>query len=923
MQLKLDKTTYGVGDTAHVLVASPFDHATALVTVERGTIRQYWVKHPSTQSPTFKIPVTLSDLPNVYITVTLYHGWRGNEPPDWRYGSAELHVRLDAKHVIVHLAQNGYRHHPRGRVTYTVTTTDSQGHPVSAQLSLALVDTAVLALQDEVNPDIMQALYSERPLGVSTASDGVLSIDHLQTKPNFVVQPLGGKLANGAAVPATGGGGGGGGGVSEVTVRSRFADTAYWTGALVTDAAGRATVALTLPDSATTWRLDARAVTSTQAVGQAQLTTLATQDLIVRPVLPRFLVENDSLRVGTVVNNNLAYAVNARVSVTASGMRILRNTPATVRIPAHGERLLSWRATVPPGRSARVTLRAIPSTAGVQGDAVLVTLPVHPPLTDETVAAAGQVFGSTRQLVLVPRNAVAQPGALTVQISSSLTAGLGAAFATLRPSPYESNEDIADRLLAAGSLRTLPAAITGLTTGAYRHLPLTIAAAVQKLLDNQYPDGGWPWFNSPFALSDPQITADAVAALHASGQHGSLLRQAVTRGRRYLQSQLQGVPAGERAHLLRMLAESGQPATSETERLYHNSIQRSHLDIAALSDLGMALHLAHDVAAAQTIVSMLDSRAMVSATGAHWETSESSYVSGPPVATTTDALNTLLALTPGDPFVPAAVRWLMLARQGADWDCSHDSAEAIATLAAYARAAREGQADYKYRVAVDGTQKLAGGYNGTNQRAVHTVRVPIARLHRGTSSALVVARQPQAGTFGAGPLYYVARLHYYLPAEAIAPRSAGISVSRRYLNLQGHSITGAPAGSAVKVQLTVHTDATLVYLTLRDPIPAGIEPIDSSLNTSQQGLFAAPQYTYGYRPFSTGSGDLTQYVSHSDLRDDQVDLYSYFLPPGTYTYTYLAQATVPGRYDVAPTHASETFFPEVFGRSAGQSFVVR
>jgi uncharacterized protein YfaS (alpha-2-macroglobulin family) len=923
VQLKPDKKTYGVDDTAHVLVAAPFDHATVLVTLERGTIRKYWVKHLATNSPTIDLPITLSDLPNVYVTVTLYHGWRGNEPPDWRYGSAELHVRLDPKQLVVRLAQNGYRHHPRGRVTYSVSTTDTHGHPVSAQLSLALVDTSVLALQDETNPDIMKALYSERALGVSTGSDGVLSIDHLQSKPDFLLQPLGGQAKFGAipapVAPVTGGGGFGQG--PAVTVRARFADTAYWTGALVTNAAGRATIGLTLPDNATTWRLDARGVTASQAVGQAKLTTLATQDLIVRPVLPRFLVENDTLRIGAVVNNNLAHAVNARVSLAASGLRIIGNYSFTARIPGHAERVLTWRASVPGGSSARITVRAIPSTSAVQGDAVRVTLPVHPPLTDETVATAGQVFGSTKQLVLVPRNAVPRPGALTVQISSSLTAGLGAAFATFHPSPEESNEDVADRVLAAGSLRVLPAWITGLTAGTYRHLPLTIAAGVQKLLDNQYPDGGWPWFNAPFAQSDPEITADAVQALHASGQHGSLVIGALTRGRRYLQGELSQVSAGERSYLLRTLAQSGQASRSETERLYHNSIQRSHLDVAALSDLGMALNLAHDPAAGRTLVATLDGRAVVSATGAHWESSAWSYPSGPPIATTTEALDALLALSPSDPFVPAAVRWLMLARQGPAWDCPHDSAQAIAALATFARAAREGKADFQYRVTVDGGVKVSGQYRGANQRTIRNLNVPIAALHRGQPSALVVSRQPQGGTFGPGPLYYVARLRYYLPAAAISPRSAGVSVSRRYLNLQGKPIAGASAGSAVKVELTVHTGATLVYLQLSDPIPAGIEPIDSSLNTSQHGLFRAPQYSY--QPFTTGPQDLTDYLTHTDLRDDGVDLYAYYLPSGTYKYSYLAQAAVPGRYDVAPTHVSETFFPEVFGRSAGQSFVVR
>ncbi len=95
--------------------------------------------------------------------------------------------------------------------------------------------------------------------------------------------------------------------------------------------------------------------------------------------------------------------------------------------------------------------------------------------------------------------------------------------------------------------------------------------------------------------------------------------------------------------------------------------------------------------------------------------------------------------------------------------------------------------------------------------------------------------------------------------------------------------------------------------------------VNGSLNTSQQGLFKPP--VWWWRP-SSGPQDLTPYLVHTDLHDDRVSLYSYFLPPGTYHYSYLVQATVPGQYGVPPTHAAETFFPEVFGRSAGQNFVV-
>jgi uncharacterized protein YfaS (alpha-2-macroglobulin family) len=365
------------------------------------------------------------------------------------------------------------------------------------------------------------------------------------------------------------------------------------------------------------------------------------------------------------------------------------------------------------------------------------------------------------------------------------------------------------------------------------------------------------------------------------------------------------------------LSLSGMPDRQGAEALYGNSISRSRLDTGSLADLGLALSRV-DAQRSRTLASVIDSRAVVSATGAHWEDSaQAGWWSAPPIATTIEGVNMLLTLSPHDAFIPAAARWLILARQGPGWDCSHDTAQAIAALAAYARAAGEGKAAYSYRVTVDNATALAGSYGPTNQRFVSTTRIPVSRLHRSGPSAVVVGRQSPDGTLGSGPLYYVTRLHYYLPAQRIAPRSAGIDVARTYLNLKGRAISTIAAGSAVRVKVRIHTAHYLTYLHIDDPIPAGLEPIDESLNTSQQAI---PQ------PGPSGQNgvqNLAWYLSHSDLRDDRVALDATWLPPGTYTYTYVAQATVAGHYSVAPTHAFETFFPEVFGRSAGQNVAIR
>jgi alpha-2-macroglobulin len=900
ISLQPDRSTYRVGQTAHILIAAPFADATALITVERGSIRSHRVMHLRSNSPTIDVPISLDDIPNIYVTATLYRGQRNGSPPDWRYGLTELHVKVDRKRLVVHLAQNRSHYHPGDPVTYTVTTTDVRGRPVSAQLSLALVDTAVLALQDEQNPDIVQALYGERPLGVGTMSGGVVSIDHLQQHAGFRVVPGGG-----------GGGGGGGQGIS--TIYRHFRDTAYWSANVITNSSGHASIHLTLPDNFTTWHLDARGITTQQQVGQAHLLTLATQDMVLRPVAPRFLLQGDTLKVGVVVNDDLNKPITADLSLAASGLTVRAGT-RRITVPAHGEHLVLWPVDVPLSTAAQLTFSAKTSTAGVQGYGIQIRLPVHPPLTDETVVTSGQVFGSARQTIVVPSAALSQPGALTVQVSSALTAGMGKALPDFKAQPYESNDDVADRLIAADALHSIPATVSGLPAATFNRLRGVASAAAAKLAGNQLADGGWPWFSGPGATSDVGITADVVQAL---GPNGSGQPTALAKGRAYLQVVLPKAPPAVRAHIFLVLARTGGAPQSAAQSLYRDTVARAHLDPARIADLAWTLSLSGDAASARTLVSTLDAGAMVSATGAHWEGSPTSQES--PIAVTAEVLNALVQLSSHDPFVPASARWLMLARQGTGWDCTRDSAQAVAALSAYAGTAHEGKAAYRYSVVVNGATKLTRSVTTGTIRQTGDVTVPVSSLHQKSSSTLDVTRLAEKGNMGMGPLYYVARLQYYLPAADIPARNEGIAISRRYLDRHGHVLTSVPTGTIVQVELTLRNAQSLVYLDVEDPIPAGLEPIDQSLNTSQQGIFPAWPATQ----LGPGIDNLAPYLNHTDLRDDHVALFAQTLPPGTYRYTYLAQATVAGSYGVAPTHASEAFFPEVFGRSAGQSFTVR
>ncbi len=127
-------------------------------------------------------------------------------------------------------------------------------------------------------------------------------------------------------------------------------------------------------------------------------------------------------------------------------------------------------------------------------------------------------------------------------------------------------------------------------------------------------------------------------------------------------------------------------------------------------------------------------------------------------------------------------------------------------------------------------------------------------------------------------------------------------------------------GDVISVTVRMVVPSPRYHVLLEVPIPAGTEPIDSSLATTsdtfgdpqfeQEGQSANPYWWSYWTPTAT------------DIRDDKVALFATNLQPGTYAYTFLVQATTPGEFRVLPAQAEQMYFPDVWGRSAGALFSV-
>jgi len=922
-ELVTDKKSYLPGDTAQVLIASPFPgEAYALVSVERGHIRSQEVLLLTNNSTIYNLPITPDLAPNAYISVLVVKGVDETNPrPNFRMGIAEIQVDTGEQTLSVEVTPDRETAGPGEQVQYTVRTLDAHGQPVSAEVSLSLSDLATLSLLPPNSPPILDYFYSRRNLGVQTSVPIVLSLDEY----NANIQEQ--------IVQGTGGGSGGGKGEGElgvVEVRQDFPDTAFWEATAVTDADGEATVLVSLPDNMTTWRMDARAVTGETHVGQTTNDLISTRPLLVRPQTPRFFVANDQAILGTAVHNNTDQNLSVTVSLEAVGLTL--NSPAEqeVDVPARKQAYVTWNVTTNPD-AQRVDLvfsaqggdyqdasRPPQGTLDNQG------IPVYRYAARETVGTSGQMNtgGTQTEGIFLPQTMQAEEGELSIKVSPSLAASMTDSLTYLEHFPYECIEQTISSFLP-NVLTTQAMKAAGLSDPELEtNLKEQVGIALQQIYNLQNADGGWGWWSQ--GKSDPLTSAYALLGLVEAQEAGYTVTQSVIdRGLNYLRVQIIPIVGlkepylvNRQAFLLYVLARAGKPDVSRTVQLYD---QRQRMAIYSQSFLTQALQwIDADDPRLKTLLSDLSNQAIVSATGAHWEEKEvDRWNWNTDTRTTAIVLATLSTIDPDNPVNANAVRWLMSHRTDGHWLGTQETAWTLMALTHWMVASGELEADYSYAVALNNQELGSGAANEETLRQTKEMVVDIRDMLSDQLNRLSFAR-----VVGPGNLYYTAHLTVALPVDKIQPLDQGIVVSRSYYQLTDTEtpVTEARQGELLLVRVTVVAPHALHYVVVEDPLPAGLEAVDQSLSTSPQSL-EVPQ-EYGWEDvFWRGWG--WWLFKHIEFRDEKVVLSSDYLPAGTYIYTYLARAGTPGVFQTIPTTAQEFYFPEVYGRGAGSLFTVK
>ncbi|RME79723.1 MAG: alpha-2-macroglobulin [Chloroflexi bacterium] len=968
-----DKVEYAPGETAEILIPSPFSGPqTALVTVERGHILQQEVIRLTGSSTVYRLPITEAHTPNIYLSVVLLQGREGpaegDQPrlADFRLGILPIDVTLVRPRLKITLTPSVPQAEPGAEVDYLVQVTDVQGQPVAAELSLDLVDKAVLTLQPRQPEAIVDAFYGRRGLGINTALSLSLSMNqlllqqvedlNLETEVVAMAAEEGlaqaGPMPTAPPAPAMEAAPVEKMAVAEapadearaalppgLEVREEFSDTAYWNPVVVTDDRGEAQVSLTLPDNLTTWVMRGVGVTGDTRVGEAEVELVSTKPLLIRPVTPRFLVVDDRAQVAANVSNNTDDPLTVQVTLAAEGVNLLDSAATqTVELAPRSEAGVTWNVQASDVPTVSLVFAAV-SADGRYTDAAKPRLTTGPDgsllvfryTAPDIVGTGGQLTaaGSRTEVIALPPNVDTRRGSLDIQLDPSLAAGMRDGLRYLEHFEYECTEQTVSRflpnVLTYDALQRLGIENKELAD----RLPGLLDEGLEKLYRRQNPDGGWGWWQAQ--ESNVYISAYVVFALTRAQQAGvDVSATVLANGQNYLLSQLPGsfdlrrmdtYEANRYAWVLYVLAEGNTAPPSALAGLVE---ARSKLSHYARAYLALALHLSDPAAYEDeiaTLLSDLQNAAILSATGAHWEESRPDWwAMNTDTRSTAIVLDALARLDPQNELIPNVVRWLMVARRGGIWETTQETAWALISLTDWMAQTGELQADYDYSVFLN-EEELASG-RATPETVQESVKlsVPIADLLTETGNLLTVARAD-----GNGRLYYTAHASIYLPVEEIEPAERGIIVRREYrlqscLDEQAgdKSVTcpevrEARLGDVIQVKLTIIAPNDLYYVVVEDPLPAGAEAIDPGLATTSL-LESGPnlrredsRYWWWWR-----------WYSRYELRDEKVVLFADFLSKGTYQFTYTIRTTLPGDYHVIPTVAREFYFPEVFGRSDGR-----
>ncbi|HSG71512.1 MAG TPA: MG2 domain-containing protein, partial [Planctomycetaceae bacterium] len=235
----------------------------------------------------------------------------------------------------------------------------------------------------------------------------------------------------------------------EPTVRKNFADTAYWSTEITTNAEGLAEVSFPLPESLTTWKTRVWTMGQAAEVGEGTTEFVTKKNVIVRLQGPRFFTQKDEVVLSANVHNYLAESkqVTAVLELDGGQLTPLDELTRSIEVPAGGETRVDWRVKAVEEGNVTIRVKALTDT---ESDAMQMEFPVyvHGILKTESYTGVVRTGTDSAKVELdVPAERRINQTRLEVRYSPTLAGAMVDALPYLADYPYGCTEQTLNRFL--------------------------------------------------------------------------------------------------------------------------------------------------------------------------------------------------------------------------------------------------------------------------------------------------------------------------------------------------------------------------------------------------------------------------------------------------------------------------------------------
>ncbi|NET42550.1 MAG: alpha-2-macroglobulin family protein [Okeania sp. SIO2B3] len=913
LEIKLDKDTYKPGETATALIQSPYPEGELYFAVVRDKPLYEKIVKVTGGAPEIQFQVTKDMLPNAAVEAVLVRQGQplaevepGTVENLMKVGFTPFKINLADKYLNVEVTPQRPEAQPGTMQTVELAVKNNQGQPTKGQFIVMVVNEAVLQLSGHRPPDLVETVYAEQPIS-TTFNDN---------RPEVQMEAMSSALRKG-----WGYGGGISSAASSTRIRTDFQSLAYYNGSVITDNKGKATVTFKMPDDLTTWRVMTVATDGDLHFGNGEATFVTTQPLMLNPVLPQFARIGDKFEGGVTVTNNTGKKGSLKIDGEVSQNILFAENSQTTQIfqTSTDSGTNAYRFPMEAKQAGEAKVQFTTDLNNRNTDGFEISLPVQSLAASESVVESGTTDSQVQIPLNITENVMPDVGGLEISIASTLIPEITApAKAVLKKDQLPFLESTASQLAIASNLQILGEKYEQAFVDFNPEQQAKLA--LEKLEKLQLPDGGFGYYPG-WEKSNPYLTPYAA--------------EAIAQAKKAFPDLVNGeMVSSLRNYLNNILADPGKDEYC-SEQLCKNQVR---LDILmALSELGDTRNsFLSDIYQQREKLSQVDQikLARYISTFPKWrkqsaemynEIQESVYETGrsatlnipqtwgwlnSTTAAQAQALRLFITRDAKPEILDRLLQSLLNLRRDGTWRTTYDNAQALKALVTYSNT-QPAPPNFVATAKLSGKQLDAARFQGYENPNL-SLNVAMDGLQKGESD-LVLEKS------GEGKLHYLVEYSYRLPGNQPGKYN-GLRVAReiRLANeeeiLQRMDLSevastlDVSAGQVFDIGIEVITDRPVDHVIIRDPLPAGLEAVDTSFQTATSAVKAkADSWQIGYQ----------------QIYRDRVEAYADRLNPGVYSLHYLVRSVTPGTFIWPGAEAKLQYAPEEFGRSATTTLVVK